>query len=475
MARKTKNNSEYFRAPCPAIDQLLFIKKLNPDEAAKLYEKLKATVSNIKPEGAIISYVKTLIAELLKDPEVLTPYIDEDTVITVLKEVYECIVDIYIAFRIEVICADLNNIQPFNPFQPVEVKNFDYLKPLNDPEIQPDDFLKRFDQILNDTSVKIPNTEPSSTVKPQVRKKFNPTVTAKDLADIESHLKKSVLGQDAAIDCLVNRIKLISVGFEKRANLFFVGRTGVGKTELAKLFGKKYCNNFAKINCAEFSNGHEVAKLIGAPPGYMGSAQKSFFQEKAEVSNKWVFLFDEIEKAHDKLYNLLLGLLDDGTIVDSNGNSLDFTNSIFIFTSNQGVSELKSSSVGFGSGSSQSATKEVLLNSLSKAFSPEFRNRIDEFVFFNDLTPDATREIVKMNLRKYPVQPSKDLIDYIVDKAYSVEYGVRELNRFLRNNVALPVANLMLANKYPQDGTAKYSFTVQDSKLVVSNVATIAP
>jgi ATP-dependent Clp protease ATP-binding subunit ClpA len=265
------------------------------------------------------------------------------------------------------------------------------------------------------------------------------------------------------------------VGFEKRANLFFVGRTGVGKTELAKLFGKKYCNNFAKINCAEFSNGHEVAKLIGAPPGYMGSAQKSFFQEKAEVSNKWVFLFDEIEKAHDKLYNLLLGLLDDGTIVDSNGNSLDFTNSIFIFTSNQGVSELKSSSVGFGSGSSQSATKEVLLNSLSKTFSPEFRNRIDEFVFFNDLTLDATREIVKMNLRKYPVQPSKDLIDYIVDKAYSVEYGVRELNRFLRNNVALPVANLMLANKYPQDGTAKYSFTVQDSKLVVSNVATIAP
>lgn len=473
MAKKTKANLDnYFRAPCPAIDQILLIRKLNAEEAAKVYDKLKDVVSNLNPEGAVINYIKTLIAELLKDPEVLGPYLSEDTVITVLTAVYECIVDIYIAFRIEIICADLNNIQPFNPFSPVDVKNFDYLKPLNDPEIQDDpSLLDALNKILPSKA----ELQTSSVKKPQARKKISPTVTAKDLNDIEQHLKKSILGQDEAIECLVNRIKLISVGFEKRANLFFVGRTGVGKTELAKVFGKKYCNRFAKINCAEFSNGHEVAKLIGAPPGYMGSAQKSFFQEKAEISNKWVFLFDEIEKAHDKLYNLLLSLLDDGYITDSNGNQLDFSNSIFIFTSNQGISELKSTSVGFGGKGNQAATKEVILNSLSKAFSPEFRNRIDEFVFFNDLTPESIREIVKLNLKKYPVQPTKELIDFIVEKAYSVEYGVRELNRFLRNNVALPVANYMLANVYPQDGSAKYLFSVTDSKLVVSNVKTATP
>lgn len=472
MAKKTTkaNFIDYFRAPCPAIDQILLIKKLDANQAAKVYDKLKSIVKDIKPEGAIINYVKTLISELLKDPETLTPYISEDTLITVLTAVYECIVDIYIAFRIEVICADLNDIQPFNPFS-----NFEYLNPIKDPEVQPsvtDEFDKEFNKILNRTSVKAPSTSATSVRKNKPKKKFNVTVTAKDLVDIESHLLRSVLGQKEAIECLINRIKLISVGFEKRANLFFVGRTGVGKTELAKVFGKKYCNNFAKINCAEFSNGHEVAKLIGAPPGYMGSSQKSFFQEKAEVSNKWVFLFDEIEKAHDKLYNLLLGLLDDGMIVDSNGNQLDFTHSIFIFTSNQGVSELKSSSVGFGSGANQAATREVIMNSLSKAFSPEFRNRIDEFVFFNDLDQNSIREIVKLNLKKYPVHPTSELIEYIVSNAYSLEYGARELNRFLRSNVALPVANYLLANIYPSDGTSKYSFAVENSKLVISNVTT---
>jgi hypothetical protein len=462
MVKKTikKGTDNYYRSPCPAIDQILLIKKLTSDEALGLYNQLKTIVSTLPREGAIIAYMKILIKELLYDPDVLTPYLDEDTLVVVLKEVYECIVDIYISFRIEVICSDINNLQPLSPFDPINVKDFDYLKPLDpDQEAPPADSLV---SALNQRTAATPAKKP---------KKASTTMTMKDISGIEAHIKRSVIGQDEAVEKLVQRIKLIAVGFDKRANFFFVGRTGVGKTELARSFGKKYCNNFAKINCGEFTNGHEVAKLIGAPPGYIGSNHKSFFQEKAEVSNRWVFLFDEVEKAHEKLYHLLLSLLDDGTVTDSNGNTLDFSNSIFIFTSNQGISEIKEISVGFGGkGHNSEAAAAVIKASLDKQFSPEFRNRIDEFIFFNELTTENVKDITKLNLKTYPVAQTEELLDFIVSKAYSKEFGVREIKRFIKNSVALPVAEAILDNQFPIDGSGKYTFTIKDGKAVVDNV-----
>ena len=462
MVKKTnkKGTDNYYRSPCPAIDQILLIKKLTSDEALGLYNQLKTIVSTLPREGAIIAYMKILIKELLYDPDVLTPYLDEDTIVVVLKEVYECIVDIYISFRIEVICSDINNLQPLNPFDPVDVKGFDYLKPL-DPDAE---VPSNLDSMASSVAQRMDE-------RPKKAKKAHTAMTMKDISGIEAYMKKNVIGQDQAIEKLVQRVKLIAVGFDKRANFFFVGRTGVGKTELARSFGKKYCNNFAKINCGEFTNGHEVAKLIGAPPGYIGSNHKSFFQEKAEISNRWVFLFDEVEKAHEKLYHLLLSLLDDGTVTDSNGNSLDFTNSIFIFTSNQGISEIKEVSVGFGGGGPNSeASMAVIKNSLDKQFSPEFRNRIDEFIFFNELTTDNVKDITKLNLKNYPVVQTDELVDHIVSKAYSREFGVREIKRFIKNCVALPVAEAILDNQFPIDGSGKYTFTVKDDKAVVANV-----
>lgn len=459
MAKKTTskvNLENFYRSPCAAIDQILLVRKLNAEQALNLYEDLKNFVTNLPIEGAILNYIKYLIGKLLHDPDVLAPYLDEETYEDVLQQVYECIVDIYISFRIEVICIDINNLQPVNPWAPVDVKNFDYLKPLDDSK---------------EEDVIPPTPEPSAIPR---KKKSSFNLTLKDLESMETHLKKNILGQDEAIEALINRMKLIAVGFEKRGTFFFVGRTGVGKTELAKLFGKKYCNNFAKINCGEYTNGHEVAKLIGAPPGYIGSNNKSFFLEKAEKSNRWVFLFDEIEKANDRLFNLLLSLLDDGTITDSGGNTLDFTNSIFIFTSNQGVSEIKEKLVGFGGeGTSMPASRETLRNSLDKLFTPEFRNRIDEFIYFNDLTPADVQRIVKLNLRQYPVHASDELIDFVVDKAYSVQYGVRELKRFLKANVGLPIASHILDHMAPIDGSGKYTLVKDGDKLIVDKVAKI--
>lgn len=468
MAKKTTSKvslENFYRSPCPAIDQILLVRKLNAEQALTMYEDLKLFVSNLPVEGAILNYIKYLIAKLLHDPDVLSPYLDEETYETVMQQVYECIVDIYISFRIEVICTDINNLQPLNPWAPVDVKNFDYLKPLNE----------ELEKLLKDPdAMEVPPPHLEGVSSSSRRKKGKFDLTAKDLSSMETSLKKNILGQDEAIEALINRMKLIAVGFEKRGTFFFVGRTGVGKTELAKLFGKKYCNNFAKINCGEYTNGHEVAKLIGAPPGYIGSNNKSFFLEKAEASNRWVFLFDEIEKANDRLFNLLLSLLDDGTITDSGGNTLDFTNSIFIFTSNQGVSEIKEKMVGFGGeGTSMPASRETLRNSLDKLFTPEFRNRIDEFIFFNDLTPSDVQRIVKMNLRQYPVHITDEVVDFAVEKAYSVQYGVRELKRFLKANVGLPIASHILDHMAPIDGSGKYTMVKQDGKLVVDKVAKI--
>ena len=438
---KTKDQ-EFYKAPCPSIDQILRIKRLDTKSAVELFNKLKDFVADLKQENAITLYANKLIQELLSDPQILKPYLEDDLAYgLVLKEVYDCIVEIYLPFRIEYICSDMNN----------------KIKEQKPPTGTTEEILDILEGFMTSALPK--------------GKKVNHPKTLKELQSLESSLKRGVIGQDEAIETLIKKSKLISVGFEKRGAFFFIGRTGVGKTELAKQFGDKFYGNFAKINCSEFGNGHEVSKLIGAPPGYVGSNQKSFFAEKAEKGNRWVFLFDEIEKAHEKLYNLLLSLLDDGTITDSQGVQLDFSRSIFLFTSNQGVRDLKTKTLSFKQNQNEEADKETLRDSLDRMFSPEFRNRIDEFIYFNDLTVEDAKKIAKLNLKEYPVVINDNLLDYIVSNCYSVEYGVRELKRFIKNNVALPIAESILNSPVPPSKGDKYQLSIKDGKLVVDGLA----
>ena len=440
--KKTKTDEQFYKAPCPSIDQILRIKRLDTKSAVELFNKLKDFVADLKQENAITIYANKLIQELLSDPQILKPYLEDDLAYgLVLKEVYDCIVEIYLPFRIEYICSDMNN----------------KIKEQKPPTGTTEEILDILEGFMTSALPK--------------GKKVNHPKTLKELQSLESSLKRGVIGQDEAIETLIKKSKLISVGFEKRGAFFFIGRTGVGKTELAKQFGDKFYGNFAKINCSEFGNGHEVSKLIGAPPGYVGSNQKSFFAEKAEKGNRWVFLFDEIEKAHEKLYNLLLSLLDDGTITDSQGVQLDFSRSIFLFTSNQGVRDLKTKTLSFKQNQNEEADKETLRDSLDRMFSPEFRNRIDEFIYFNDLTVEDAKKIAKLNLKEYPVVITDNLLDYIVSNCYSVEYGVRELKRFIKNNVALPIAESILNSPVPPSKGDKYQVSIKNGKLVVDGLA----
>ena len=479
MTRKKTNkkpaladpNGSYFKIPLSTLDAIFHVKKLTPGEALITYNKLVDIVNKISSQAsmAVLStYATILTYEMLVEVDILTQIEkkEKESFPAILKEIYESITDLYIPFRIEYICADINNT---NKGSKSPISTLDLLKETLTDNIKADpvDDYSWFDaEVLKNISSGLASiSNQTSTEKKTDTLKVPSTIA--ELNQMSSSLKKLLIGQDSAIDSLMARVKLISVGFHKRGSFFFIGKTGVVKTFLAKLFGSHFYGNFEKINCAEFSNGHEVAKLIGAPPGYMGSNQKSFFQEKAEKSNRWIFLFDEIEKGHEKLFNLLLSLLDDGTITDSVGVKLDFSRSIFLFTSNQGIADLKSESLAFGNQMSETGNQEQLKVSLDRLLTPEFRNRIDEFIYFNDLTKSDAKRIAEIQLQTLPIVISDSILEFVVDNSYSPEYGVRSLKRFIMESIAIPLADAILTRAIPLSKKAAFICEISNSKLVV--------
>jgi ATP-dependent Clp protease ATP-binding subunit ClpA len=450
----TNKKIEEYKAPCEMLGRILTVKKLNKKQINAVIEKLKKLVNNAKPGNkSVLEYVRTVIqytlppteqveiAKLLKafNVEVATDLI---AVQNVLASIYNAIVDIYQEMRIEFVCADLNGMKHI-----VDT----ILDPMNLDDTEFQQYVKK------------------ETTKKSKKLKQYDFSTIEQIEALEIFLKKNVIGQDDAVKVVCDAVKLKSVGFAKTVNLFFVGKTGRGKTELARLLGQQYSNNFWIINCAEFSNGHEVNRLLGAPPGYIGHSDKSLMKEKSEKSNKWVIVFDEIEKAHDKFYNFLLALMETGECYDNIGTKIDFSESIFIFTSNCGLKDLKTKSTSFHYVPNIAATKEELMTALEKQFSPEFRNRIDEFVFFNNLTKDDAKKIVDLRLRDFPIKKTPEIVSYVVDNGFSDEFGARELTRFIKKNIALPLANSILAKKVPESGKSEYEMVVNSGKIEVIN------
>ena len=450
MTNKKKPDS--YKIPCEMLGRILSVKNLKHKDIVFIEGKLKEVVNNAKPGNrSVVQYVRTVIEYTLSLPEQaeigkLLSAFNLDTpadmlaVQNVLASIYNAITEVYPIMRIENICYDLNGFKT----------------DLIDPQAIMDSDFERL--ITKETKKK----------KDPKKKEFEFT-TLSHVEDLRSFLSKSIIGQEEAVKVVCDTIKLKAVGFTKTVNLFFVGKTGRGKTELARLLGQKYSGNFWIINCAEFSNGHEVNRLLGAPPGYIGHSDKSMMKEKSEKSNKWVIVFDEIEKAHDKFFNFLLALMETGQCYDNIGTKIDFSDSIFIFTSNCGLKDLKKDYTGFGNMKSQKADKEELTKALEKQFSPEFRNRVDEFVYFNDLTREDAMKIAELRLRDYPVKKTKELVGYIVDNGFSDEFGAREVTRFIKKKIGLPLANTILDNKVPQDSSTNYEVVLNNGNIEVVN------
>lgn len=426
---------KFYKVICNEINLVLLIKKLSIHEEQRAYFAVRKKIKKLEKPLAIASYMTHIIKNFLHNSEEFfnnLPEDEEEEKGAIIRAVYLSIIEAYPPFDLEYVCADLNN----------------------------GTFLEDIQEVMGAMFA-------SSQEQPTPPKSLKAIRTLADVTSLDKYLKKNLVGQDAAIEALVGSVKLIASGLYKNASFFFIGPTGVGKTELARLLGKKFSGNFWKLNCAEYSQAHEYAKLIGSPPGYIGHSEKSLMSEKAEKSNRWVILFDEIEKGHPKFYDFLLSLLDDGTVTDNMGKVLDFSESIFIFTSNQGVSDVKvGKALGFGDEQiSVSGSVEEITDSVKKKFPVEFMNRIDNYVFFNTLDPNHLRRIATLALHNIPIKRHKALLDFIVTHGYSEEYGARNIKRFIKNQVATVIAQALLERRLPSKKGDLYTPKIINNKL----------
>lgn len=454
MPRKT-NSIKAFSAE---LNSIIHLKRLTERQGKILFNKLSRFIKrSASGEFDFVKYVKIVITDAVTTDEKKTFVSRMEEAMKVKEAVqdplleykllgayYSAIVEFYPDFRIEYVCYDINEVLPESLL----------LESLISDAKGDEEFKKKLEEKTKKKKKKVEET---------------PLTNLESIAELEKFLKKNIIGQDEAIRAVRDAVKLKAAEFSTHMNLFFIGKTGRGKTQLARKLGEKYSKHFWVINCAEFTNGHEVSRLLGSPPGYIGHSESSLIKEKADQSNRWTIVFDEIEKAHPKLYNILLSLLDTGTLTDNSGNEIDLTDSIFIMTSNCGLKDLKTHTVGFGSEPSSEGNKEQIMKSIEATFSPEFRGRVDEFVFFNDLTTEDIKKIAKLALSKYPVKATPEIIDYVIKHGYSEEFGARDIQRVLKRLVGLPLADEILANRQPDNGTGKYDAEVRENKLEIIN------
>ena len=277
------------------------------------------------------------------------------------------------------------------------------------------------------------------------------------LLNLDAELKKHIVGQDEAISSVVSAIRRSRVGIQVKkhpVSFIFVGSTGVGKTELVKRLASEMfesVESLIRLDMSEYMEKHSVSKIIGSPPGYVGYDEAGQLTEKIRRRPYSVILFDELEKAHPDVLNILLQILDDGRITDAQGRVVNFENTIIIMTSNAGSNQ-KGGSVGFGRSLTEQS-KEKAMKALGEFLRPEFINRVDEIVCFNQLSEDNFRGIADIMLaelqqslegRGIAFTWDESVKDYLVKKSYSVAYGARNLRRAIQTDLEDPIAERII-------------------------------
>ena len=276
----------------------------------------------------------------------------------------------------------------------------------------------------------------------------------KRLAELDQRLRAHVVGQDEAIAAVSAAIRRNRVGISpkhKPVSFIFVGPTGVGKTELVKQLADDLFNapeSLIRLDMSEFMEKHSVSRIVGSPPGYVGYDEAGQLTEKIRRKPYSVVLFDEIEKAHPDVLNVLLQILDDGQITDAHGRKVNFENTVIVMTSNAGSDNKSSGAVGFG-GSADDQGKERIMKALQDFLRPEFLNRVDEIVCFNHLTKENFCGIARIMLEElkaslgekgYQFRYDDELVDYLAEKSYSLTYGARNLRRLIQKELEDPMA-----------------------------------
>jgi ATP-dependent Clp protease ATP-binding subunit ClpA len=293
------------------------------------------------------------------------------------------------------------------------------------------------------------------------------TVSADDekvLATLEDELKRVVYGQDTAITALSSSIKLARAGLREPekpiGSYLFSGPTGVGKTEVAKQLAASLGVELLRFDMSEYMERHTVSRLIGAPPGYVGFDQGGLLTDGVDQHPHCVLLLDEIEKAHPDLFNILLQVMDHGSLTDHNGKKIDFRNVILIMTTNAGASDMAKAAIGFGSSRREGDDMEAI----NRLFTPEFRNRLDAIVPFGSLPVPVIHQVVQKFVMQLEAQLAErgvtfdltqDAIEWLADKGYDERMGARPLGRVIQEHIKKPLADEVLFGRLRKGGTVR--------------------
>lgn len=294
------------------------------------------------------------------------------------------------------------------------------------------------------------------------------------LLNLESNMKKRVMGQDKALHLVSDAIKRARAGIKDPnrpiGSFIFLGPTGVGKTEVARTLAYELFDNekhMIRIDMSEYMESHSVARLIGSPPGYVGYDDGGQLTEAVRRNPYSIVLFDEIEKAHKDVFNILLQILDDGRITDSQGRTVDFKNTIIIMTSNLGSEYILENN---------SNSDEMVMQELKHTFRPEFLNRIDEIIIFNSLSKDVVYTIldklihdieVRLQDKRIKINLTDNARKYIIDNSYNEIYGARPIKRYVSRNVETMIANMIIEDKIMYNSTI--TIDVENDKLKITN------
>jgi ATP-dependent Clp protease ATP-binding subunit ClpB len=299
------------------------------------------------------------------------------------------------------------------------------------------------------------------------------------LGRMEESLKHSIIGQDVAVQKVSDAVKRSRVGISDPnrpiGSFLFLGPTGVGKTELSKKLAEFMFNDtdaLVRVDMSEFMERHSVAKLIGAPPGYVGYEEAGTLTERIRHRPYAVVLFDEIEKAHPEVFNILLQVLDSGHLTDSKGRKVNFKNTIIVLTSNIGGEFIdRLANIGFGTADATEATryeetKEKIMNALKEHFRPEFLNRLDDIIIFDVLAKEALTRIVdtqveevmkRLAQKRIALTIEPEVRIWLADKGYNPQYGARPLRRTIQDKILTPLASLMVDQGVMEGGTVTVS------------------
>ncbi len=309
----------------------------------------------------------------------------------------------------------------------------------------------------------------------------------KKYLSIDTLLKKHIIGQDEAISEVAKALKRRRVGISNPnkpiGSFIFLGPTGVGKTELAKVLAREIYGSekaLIKIDMSEFMEKHNVSRLVGAPAGYVGYEEGGKLTEIVRKNPYSIILLDEIEKAHPEVFNILLQIMDEGTLTDARGRKVDFKNTILILTSNLGTDIIrKQFSIGFANDGDKPAhyskLKENILENVEKNFRPEFINRLDKIVIFYQLDKKSIRKIVDLQitelekrllLQSYKMIITDETKDYIAEKSFSTEYGARPVKKYIADHLELAISEAILKEKYNTGDTI--SILIKNNKLSLS-------